>query len=138
MNLSQAQHERQQLNDSWARYAAHRLQKSLVNYKVGDTGSLSYSIIYDLVSSNGDVTSIIHQFNYYGKFVDMGVGNGQPIGDWKDNGDVYSIVGGGRKPKKWFGKTYYGQVAELRNLLMEKYAEQSVGVIKEQISKTFL
>lgn len=135
-DLSQLALDRTRVLDSWARFTAERLQKSIKKLRIGVTGSLSYSVIYAAISSNGDTTSLQHSFNYYGKFRDMGVGKGQPIGDYKDNGDVYSLVGGGRKPKKWFSKTYYGQVAELRTLMMEKYAEQSIGLIKETITKT--
>jgi hypothetical protein len=53
------------------------------------------------------------------------------LGEWRDNAEVYREAGKHRRPKKWFSKTYYGQVAELRDLMLKKYSEQSVGLIKE-------
>lgn len=126
--------ERKQLIEDWARYTAERLQKSLIKKKVGGTGALSYSILYQLMSlAGGEIGSVKHEFNYYGKFVDMGVGRGQKIESVKTNGDIISLMSQSRKPKKWFSKTYYAEVLELQDLLRIKYGEQGANIIKEQI-----
>lgn len=128
--------ERNQVIADWARYTAERLQRSLLKKKVGISGSLNYSMLYKLASlgGGGGVSSVSHSFNFYGKFIDMGVGRGQKIGDVKGNADMRGMGMGGRRPKKWFSKTYYAEVAELRDLLMQKYGEQALGTIKEEIT----
>lgn len=126
--------ERRQLIEDWARYTAERLQKSITRKKIGSSGALAYSQLYELsAAAGGDIGSVKHSFNYYGKFVDMGVGRGQKIESVKGNGEVWQRAG--RKAKKWFSPTYYGQVSELRNLLAIKYGEQAANLIKENIEK---
>jgi hypothetical protein len=133
------QHSRAELIDKWAQITAERLQKSLVKKKIGVTGSLNYSLLYMLKgAAGGDITSIIHEFNYYGRFVDMGAGKGQKIGDVKDNGVMIGIKGesAGRRPKKWYSRTYWAEMNELQELLMIKYGEQAQDIIKENFSIT--
>ena len=130
--------ERNQVADDWARYTAERLQKSLLRHKIGKSGSLSYSIIYALKSiSGGEVGSIRHEFNYYGKFVDMGVGRGQKIEDVKGNRDMVALMGSGRRPKKWFSKSYYAEVMQLEEILAKKYGQQYQRLIKETIQGNY-
>ncbi len=134
LNPVQKAQERAKLIGDWARYAAERLQRSITKRRIGSSGDLSYSILYRLSAiANGDISSAAHEFNYYGKFVDMGVGRGQKIENVKSNAEIIRVVGGGRRPKKWFSKTYYAEVAELRNLLLVKYGETAAQNIKETI-----
>lgn len=125
--------ERAKLVEDWAYYTILRLQKSLGKKKVGVTGSLKASLYYDLVSIAGEISSVKHHFNYYGKFVDMGVGYGQKLSDVKGNRDAYQA----RKPKVWFSKTYYSEIMQLTELLTEKYGEQVTMTIKEEIETLF-
>lgn len=126
--------ERRKVAEEWAKITANRLVKALRKKGIGVTNSLQYSIAHKLVAmAGGDVTSITHTFNYYGKFIDMGVGRGQKIESVKSNGDVYRLVGGGRKPKKWFTPTYYAETMVLLDLMGLKYGEQGAGIIKEQL-----
>lgn len=119
----------------WARYTIERLQKSIDRYKIGYTGSLRYSILYQLASLAGSTSGVNLEFNYYGKFVDMGVGRGQKIESIKSNREVYNLVGGGRKPKKWFSKTLYGELAALREIMASKYGELGTQILKESIEQ---
>jgi hypothetical protein len=135
MSAASLQLERKKVVDDWARYAAERLQKSIIKHKIGHSGSLSYSVLYDLKAmSTGEVTSTVHEFNYYGKFVDMGVGRGQKIEDVKTNGDLISVVGHGRRPKKWFSRTFYAEFHALGEILAKKYGEDYQRVVKESIT----
>lgn len=132
---SSLQAERAQVLDDWARYTAERLKKSLQKKRIGHSGDLENSLLYALKgTAGGDVTSIEHTFNYYGKFVDMGVGKGQKIEDVKENGDLISLLGGGRKPKKWFSKRYHFEVNKLELIMAEKFGEQGQRVIIETIT----
>jgi hypothetical protein len=142
--------ERAKLVKDWAMYTAARLEKSIIKKKIGiatmhherfgrvtyqkSSGALVNSLAYAVVSAaNGDVDSTRHEFNYYGKFVDMGVGRGQKIENVKSNGDILRLTGEGRRPKKWFSRTYWAEVTELRDLLMVKYGTQSAQLIKETL-----
>ncbi len=133
-----AELERKNLIEDWARYTAERLQKSLQRKKVGVTGDLNYSILYSLVgAANGDLTSVRHEFNYYGKLIDMGVGRGQKLESVKGNRDMYVLTGHrARAPKKWFSKTYYSETLELVSMLSLKYGEQIPHMVKEEITQT--
>jgi hypothetical protein len=126
--------ERGQMVADWAKYTAQRLQKSAKKHGVKDTGDLIYSILYDVIGAAGDTTGTKHTFNFYGKFSDMGVGRGQKIESVKGNGAIIALASGKKRtPKKWFSKTYYAEVAELRNLLLVKYGEDGANIIKESI-----
>jgi hypothetical protein len=129
--------EMRQVISDWARYTIQRLQKSLDKKKVGITGSLNYSLLYQLAGiADGNVSSVSINFNYYGKFVDMGVGRGHKIESVKSNRDVYSLIGGGRRPKKWLSKTLYGEIAALREIMAIHYGEEGAQIVKETISQT--
>lgn len=118
----------------WARYTIERLQKSIDKRRIGDTGSLRYSQLYNLAAlANGGVEAVKLEFNYYGKFLDMGVGRGQKIESVKSNREVYNLVGGGRRPKQWFSKTLWGEVAALTELLSVKYGVQGTKIVKDAI-----
>jgi hypothetical protein len=118
----------------WAEITIERLQKQIRNKKIGATGSLNNSLIYKLKSLAGTgVSSVNLEFNYYGKFLDMGVGRGQKIEGVKSNRDMYALIGGGRKPKKWFSKTAYGEQIALGKILSNKYGIIGTKIIKESI-----
>lgn len=131
--------EMKQVVSDWAKYTIERLQKQITKKKIGVTGSLNYSLLYKLAAlSGGGVSSVNLEFNYYGKFIDMGVGRGQKIESVKSNREVYNLVGGGRRPKKWFSKTLYGEVAALADIMSTKYGEQGARVLKESIQQSII
>ena len=93
---------------------------------------LADSFVNHVIShSNGDVQRIEFAFNYYGKFVDMGVGKGVSLED-VSSPDVR------RKPKPWYSRTFYAEVQKLAKLLAEKYARKGVLVIVENIDDNAL
>lgn len=135
----QQQIERNKLIEDWAKFTAERLQKSIEKRGIGVTGSLKYSILYDLMSAaGGEIGSTKHEFNYYGKFVDMGVGKGQKIEDVKSNGDLIMFGSATRSPKKWYSETMYAEIAILKDLLAVKYGEDAANIIKEGITGNLL
>lgn len=81
--------------------------------------------------ANGDVQRIEFAFNYYGKFVDMGVGKGTTLED-------VSSPDNKRRPKPWYSRTFYAEVQKLGRLLAEKYARKGVLVIVENIDDNAL
>lgn len=128
--------ERAKLISDWARFTIERLQRSIDKKKIGVSGSLRYSLLYDLkAASEGDISAVNIAFNYYGKFVDMGVGAGVKIESVKGNADIYNAKGNARRPKKWLSKTLYAEVNQLQLLLGEKYSEQIPNIIRESIQQ---
>ena len=129
--------ERAQLISDWARFAIERLQKNIDKFKIGVTGSLKYSLLYALKSvADGDIGSVQILFNYYGKFVDMGLGKGVKIESVSSNSEMYSAAGKShRKPKKWLSKTLYGEINQLQLLLLKNYSEQVPNIVRESIQQ---
>ncbi len=83
------------------------------------SGELLNSFVYHIyTNSNGDPDRIIFAFNYYGKFIDMGVGRGVKAGEL----DALKGTGETRRRKKpWFSGTFDYQVEKLTELMEEKY-----------------
>jgi hypothetical protein len=125
--------ERNKIIEDWARITAIRLQKSLTKKHIGHSGSLAYFMHYVVAGMGGDIDRTKHEFNYYGRFVDMGVGKGQKIESVKGNADLIEFGGQKRRPKKWLGKTTYAEIVTLKELLASKYGEDAANIIKQNI-----
>jgi hypothetical protein len=74
--------------------------------------------------ANGNPYLIEFAFNYYGKFVDMGVGRGVKAGE----------SGSKRSAKGWYSRTFFSQVQVLGDLLGRKYAEKGKMAIMENLA----
>ena len=109
--------------EAWADIMMKQWTNKIIALKLTDTHALYDSLIHHINSSaNGDVQKIEFAFNYYGKFLDMGVGKGQPIGD-----------SGNRKPRKWFSATFFANQQKLKEIIAQKYAEQAQTTIAEAV-----
>ena len=86
--------------------------------EIGKSGNLRNSLDYFLYSNaNGDHTKVSFFFEYYGLFVDMGVGNGVAYGEhWDTN----------RTPKQWIDEVYKRNVKRLEHIMLDKYARKIV------------
>ncbi len=112
---------------AWADIVIKNWQRKIIELDIGASGSLFDSFTQDVIGNSGGIPERIefaHQ--YYGNFVDMGVGKGIYVGN---TGDVETT----RKPKPWKSKLLYAQVARLSELLSDKFAIIGAGVIKEGI-----
>jgi hypothetical protein len=99
---------------SWADIVIKRWEEKVVRLKVYKTGALLKSFeAHVSTQANGNPAFIEFAFNYYGKFVDMGVGNGITK-DMAGNGP--------RRVKQWYSKTFFSQVKRLGEIISEKYA----------------
>lgn len=78
-------------------------------------------------NANGDPTKVEFAFLYYGKFIDMGVGRGAPLGS------------GLRRPKQWYNKQFGKEIGRLREILGKKYAEKAafavIDTLENQMTK---
>lgn len=131
----------QKLVDDWALIAIERFQQSLKKKKIGVTGELFDSFKRQLLLAGGDVGAVIIKFLMYGRFRDMGVGNGVKAYERKTNkanliaakryGADVSYTG--RQPKRWYNKIRIAQTYKLQELLISEMGEN----IREWIASEF-
>lgn len=106
---------------AWADIVIRNWEEKIHRLKVYDSYQLLNSFTQHVVlNANGNPERVEFTFNYYGKFADMGVGNGVSL----------EYIGSGkRRPKQWYSKTFFAEVKKLGELLAEKYALKAALVI---------
>jgi hypothetical protein len=113
--------------EAWAKIVIERWERRIRQLKIRHTGNLLSSFHhYVNTQANGNPELIVFTFNYYGKFVDLGVGNGVTHD---------KIELSNRRPKPWYSKTFYGQLMKLREILQEKYSEKAQFTIITEIER---
>lgn len=101
--------------EAWAKIVVERWEQKIERLKIGHSGNLARSFTHHVITqSNGSPEKIEFAFEYYGKFVDMGVGRGVKLAD-VGTGNNY------RKRKPWYSPVFFGQVKEMAKILAEKY-----------------
>lgn len=126
----------------WARIAIERLQEALSKKKIGITQDLFNSFKRELVSNNGDIGAVLIKFLMYGRFVDMGVGQGMKAYERKTNRANFiaakayeaDVSYTKRQAKRWYSKTKTAESFRLQELLMEELGERIPAWIGEQWS----
>lgn len=126
---------------AWAEIVIKIWRRKIVQLKIGQTGQLYDTLNHTIIrESGGNIEKIEFMFNYYGSFVDMGVGRGMPTGS-KDDNPQYSKYRNERgqlhiyrrKAKKWYSPVMYRELITLRELLAEKYGIIGGSIIGEKI-----
>jgi hypothetical protein len=113
--------------EAWADIVIKNWRQKITQLDIGFTGQLFDSFIHTVISnSGGKIERIEFAFNYYGKFVDMGVGKEISLGN-------IGAVETRRRAKKWYSSVMYSQALKLRDILGEKYGILGAGVIAENI-----
>ncbi len=113
---------------AWSDIVLENWLDNMHKLRIGYTFELENSIIYGIEHGSDKLPSAIEfSFMYYGKFVDMGVGNGVKLEDVKSGFHT-------RQPKKWYSKTFYGQTLKLSLILAQKYARIAAINLVEIIS----
>jgi hypothetical protein len=116
--------------EAWAKIVIERWELQMARAGVRGTGKLLNSFMYTIHSqANGNPELIQFAFNYYGKFVDMGVGRGVTL---------ESVGVSNRKPKPWYSKVFWSQFQKLKELMVEKYKIKSTMSIITEIEKNDL
>ena len=129
-----------QVADKWASMTVKFWIEKLWKLRIGKSGGeLRNSFTYKVKgSSDGSLISIVFNFKYQGKFVDMGVGRGVKIGGVHEAklSRYYEgkKTGNKRVPKKWYGKTFYHETATLKEILVRDFAHKGVIQITESIN----
>lgn len=118
----------------WGRYSLSDLQNSIRKRNMGHTHDLIRSLKFHNNSNGTGNSTAAFEFNYYGKFADMQVGRGRKIEDIKSNREIYNAIGQKNKNTKWLSKSLYTNIAALKQIMQEKYAEDAAQIIREGIS----
>ena len=117
--------DQQQTIQAWANYVIERWELEIIRLGINSTGRLLKSFTTTIhTQSGGNVEKIIFAYEYYGKFVDMGVGRGVTAAE---------VPQSGRTPKAWYNKTFFGQVKKLGEILQVKYSNTAAVTIVESI-----
>jgi hypothetical protein len=115
-----------EIADAWAKITIKIWRDNLVKMKLLHTNQLWQSFVEQVVSqANGDLTKIEFAFRYYGRFLDMGVGRGTPIGSVRENRTSRflegKMIGNRRVPKKWYSRALAAEVFRLKEITQEEY-----------------
>ncbi len=117
---------------AWADIVLERWLNKIDSLQVHDNYLLANSFMHEVIgNAGGDPMRIEFMFNYYGKFVDMGVGKGITL---DDIGQVSSK----RRPKRWYSPVFMAEVSKLASLLSQKYARLGAVTIVENIDDNAL
>ena len=139
MQTPQPKLSEREIAEAWAKITIIKWKKKLASNKIGDTGNLLKSFKYNvLASAQGNVLKITLLFEYYGRFVDMGVGKGVKISDVKESITSRKLsgkmLGNRRRPKKWYSKTFHAEVMKLSEIFAKEYGHRGVIAITENVS----
>ena len=131
MPPSGTNNEREAYIDGWASMMIHIWEeKILMLIGPGNTGALYHSLQQEIIrQSGGDATTIDHFFNYYGVYVDAGVGNGFKRGNGGDLGFTPT-----RKPKRWLSPKYFSSIHKLVEKMSELDGEEFAIMIRRIIN----
>jgi len=128
-----------QVINNWAIITVDKFQEALVRMDVGEVdGTLMRSFKTEVQAKGGDAFAVIIRFLNYGRFVDMGVGRGQPLG-FKNvqliGGNRYGKTNNKRQPKKWYSKTKTREVAVLRFLMARNFSILAVKGLEAELKQ---
>lgn len=134
----------EELAQQWLDITIDRFKKSIVknrirNYSGAD--SLINSFVSQLKQAGGgSVSAALIKFKAAGRYVDMGVGRGVPVGSQKSKADYYKYRNKlgqlhkyKRKAKKWYGKTLASETMRLGELMAEHFGFNSLQLIESAI-----
>ena len=140
MQSSQFKLSEHEVAQAWAQITVKQWRKNLSRLKIGQysSGELFRSFQFKVIgSAGGDIQKIEFAFNYYGKFVDMGVGRGTRLGDQPLSRTRQRFAGKfhgtGKVPKKWYSKTFYAESHRLFEILKKEYGRKAQILITESI-----
>jgi hypothetical protein len=119
--------------EAWADIVLKNWLQKIMKMHIIDTMSLAKSLEHHVyLNSNGNPERVEFAFMYYGRFVDMGVGEGKV-----QNGSVKnrSAEKGFKEriARKWYSPVFYSEVMKLQNILAEKYGLKAAQTIAESI-----
>lgn len=120
--------------DGWARITISLWKKELQKKKIGITNELSNSFEHQVKRKGSEIAEVVLKFRMYGRFLDMGVGNGIKAyerGENKRNRSDAKRFGtnasySSRKEKRWVNKIKTSQTYRLSELLGKEASEMVI------------
>lgn len=102
-----------------------RWRKNLVKYNIGHEGDLDASFTKRATASDGVIKGRAN-FEYYGRFVDLGVGKGVKLSEAGGRLALTSSRPGARRrrPKKWFSGTWAYERRRLAEVYQKYVSEE--------------
>jgi hypothetical protein len=117
----------------WANVTDERFKEALKSTGVKEySRQLVLSIRHELIKHNGNIDEVLLKFAAHGRFVDMRVGRGAPMGSAPRS----RLKAYGRAKKMWYSKTKTREIAILREMLVTQYQVQTVRTIEDGLTFT--
>ena len=117
--------------EAWADIVIKQWEAKIIKKNIIDTSALLNSFSHHIfTNAGGDPERIEFAFLYYGKMVDMGVGNGV---EYQNLEAMQGANMTKRKKKSWYKGTWYFQIDRLVVILEEKFARKGGLAITESI-----
>ncbi len=114
--------------EAWAQMMVDIWVEKAELYEIEDTGAFMESFMYDIrEGANGEIDKIVHAYNYYGRMVDMGVGN---------HVNFEQVSESNRTAKPWKDETYWRSVRALTEKMAELYGQNFFAIINENMNFT--
>lgn len=112
---------------AWADIVIDNWEQKVYALDINYSYQLVESFKNEIISqAEGDASRIEFAFNYYGKFVDMGVGKGVDLSE-------VSAIWHRRKKKPWYSKVFFSEIKKLSVIIATKYATKGAIVVAENI-----
>lgn len=117
--------------DKWAEIVIKEWKTKIIFLRIKGTNALFNSFYHHInTNANGDPVMIQFAFNYYGKFLDMGVGKYVTL----ENRDHLKSLGlTTRAQKEWYSKLFFAETQRLKEILAKEYADQAGLIIKTNL-----
>jgi len=135
----------QQLVNDWARITLERFREAMQREGI-HIGPLYQSFVKNvLTGSGGNVELAKLSFNFYGRFVDMGVGRGVPSGSRGSLGSKSflskrnpggQLLNKRRVPKKWYSRTLAAETKRLNELLADNFNITAITVFENSLKES--
>lgn len=129
--------------NGWAEVVIDRFHEAMDKYDIGKLdGPLWSSFAYELKLAGGNVDEVVFKFLKYGRFVDMGVGRGVPMGGRgtaafaKSRNEKGQLHRYGRKRKPWYSKTKTREIGILRTILVRDYGINTLAELESAFNYT--
>lgn len=123
---------------AWADITIERWRTKIDRLGIGYTLALENSLKAEVMAESGGNPNMV-QFTMlmYGRFVDMGVGNGVPVEEVKLLTTDRRLEGTGdgnrRRAKRWYSRTLYAERERLTEILAQKYGRRAALTIAESL-----
>ncbi len=119
---------------TWAEITEQKLRAALEKRGVGVTDALAQSLAFRVLQASGrNKGGYQLMFHEYGRMIDMGAGRGSGLQSKARRDDKAAKLNANiRKPKKWYAKTFYGEIGSLVAALSRNYADYAAQRITAQ------